>query len=119
MVRYDRPMKRPPDIPVLPNLGGPSIRKFSCLGCGRPFDAHPPDDVHTVADRDHHGFIVDCVRVNHLCQNTDCKERENPIYWFAQQPYVVAATLVSYPTGSYYNAGLYNYHPSGSDFSGL
>lgn len=54
-----------------------SIKKYSCIHCGSPFDAYPPDDIHVIATRDEIKS-KDVIKVDHKCVN--CNEL-NTIYW--------------------------------------
>lgn len=53
------------------------VKKFSCLNCGNPFDAYPPDDSHDTASRNE-GEYEDKIKVNYICK--ECKN-VNTIYW--------------------------------------
>jgi DNA-directed RNA polymerase subunit RPC12/RpoP len=53
------------------------VKKYSCLNCGTPFDAYPPDDLHRWASRDPNHY-KDNIKVTYLCK--ECKN-ENVIYW--------------------------------------
>ena len=53
------------------------VKKYSCLKCGTPFDAYPPDDHHTFASRDPNQY-KDNIKVTYICK--ECKN-ENVIYW--------------------------------------
>ena len=57
-------------------------RRFACTQCGMPYEAYPPDDVHTRASTDH---CLECpddfpneTPVNYECDN--CHKR-NEIFW--------------------------------------
>jgi len=53
------------------------VKKFSCLNCGTPFEAYPPDDLHDKATRKK-GFYKDNIKVNYICKK--CKN-VNTLYW--------------------------------------
>ena len=95
-------------------LGEPSRpSKFSCGGCGKWFEVYPPDHIHTVADRWHNYFVTDCVEAHYKCPAQGCGF-DNVLYWFSQIPYLRAIQMMPRPTGALYDAGLYNYHPTGA-----
>ena len=52
-----------------------TAKKFSCLVCGEPFEASPPDDVHTIGKREPQ--MEDSIMVKYHCVN----RHENKIYW--------------------------------------
>jgi len=53
------------------------VRRYSCLKCGAPFDAYPPDDLHDLASVYKPGSESH-VKVNYKCNA--CGEI-NVIYW--------------------------------------
>lgn len=57
---------------------------FSCVLCGEPYDAFPPDDLHTFATRKAppRDFLESglCIEIPYVCLNPDCF-RENVLYW--------------------------------------
>jgi rubredoxin len=59
-----------------------AVKKFSCLKCGSPFDAYPPDDRHNVATRNEKDF-KDNIKVDYVCK--DCRNT-NTIYWGHPEP---------------------------------
>jgi len=61
-------------------------KTFSCIKCGHPFDAYPPDDIHTVATR-REGDYRDHIKIDYKCKN--CGE-VNTIYWGHPQPSISA-----------------------------
>ncbi len=52
------------------------VRKYSCKNCGQPFEAYPPDDVHTHANVLDKGS--DWIELTSECKN--CKFK-NILYW--------------------------------------
>lgn len=61
-------------------------RKFSCLHCGTPFEAYPPDDRHTRATRNKKDY-EDHIKVDYKCK--DCG-KFNTIYWGRIKPVFMA-----------------------------
>lgn len=59
-------------------------KKYSCLKCGSPFDAYPPDDSHDTATRDPNKY-EDQIKVDYRCK--DCGY-VNTIYWADVPPSV-------------------------------
>jgi len=59
-------------------------KKFSCLYCGTPFDAYPPDDRHNVATRDEKDY-EDHIKVDYKCKGQGCG-KINTIYWGHPKP---------------------------------
>jgi DNA-directed RNA polymerase subunit RPC12/RpoP len=60
------------------------VKKYSCIECGSPFDAYPPDDRHDRATRNE-GDYKDHIKVNYRCK--DCGHT-NVIFWGHQAPHV-------------------------------
>ncbi len=58
------------------------VKKYSCLHCGNPFDAYPPDSRHTWASRDSNHY-EHSIKVTYICEK--CKN-ENIIYWGYSPP---------------------------------
>jgi rubredoxin len=54
-----------------------AAKRFSCLECGKPFDAFPPDDMHNVASRNQNSY-EDNIKVDYTCENC---AHVNTIYW--------------------------------------
>jgi len=52
-------------------------KTYSCLKCGAPFVAHPPDDRHDKATRNEKEF-EDHIRIDYRCKECD---NTNTIYW--------------------------------------
>jgi DNA-directed RNA polymerase subunit RPC12/RpoP len=59
-------------------------KTYSCLKCGAPFEAYPPDDRHTIATRNEKDF-EDHIKVDYRCKECD---NTNTIYWGHSKPYV-------------------------------
>lgn len=57
--------------------GGSSAKKFSCIKCGKAFDAYPPDDLHNVASRNAKTH-EDHIKIDYKCEWCDAV---NTIYW--------------------------------------
>lgn len=64
--------------------GGSSAKRFSCVKCGTPFDAYPPDSLHNIASRDRRSYD-DHVKIDYKCGS--CKTT-NTIYWGHPKPFV-------------------------------
>jgi len=58
------------------------VKRFSCLKCGTPFEAYPPDDRHDRATRNEKDY-EDHIRVDYKCK--DCANI-NTIYWGYSPP---------------------------------
>ena len=56
-----------------------TVKKFSCLYCGTPFDAYPPDDRHYKASRNKKDY-KDFIQVDYKCRGEVCG-KINTIYW--------------------------------------
>jgi hypothetical protein len=60
-------------------------KMFSCIHCGTPFPAYPPDDEHPVASlekpQEAAGSIVE---MTHDCQNRQCGKPAT-LYWFRRK----------------------------------
>ncbi len=54
-------------------------KKYSCVYCGTPFDAYPPDDKHDFATRNEKDY-EDHIKVDYKCKANDCG-KINTIYW--------------------------------------
>ena len=61
-----------------------TAKTFSCLYCGTPFEAYPPDDLHTVASRNEKDY-EDHIKINYKCTAKGCGEI-NTIYWGYPKP---------------------------------
>ena len=61
---------------------GKKVKKFSCLKCGTPFDAYPPDDRHDIATRNEKDY-EDHIKVDYRCK--ECSTI-NTIYWGYSPP---------------------------------
>jgi len=59
-----------------------TVKKYSCLNCGTPFEVYPPDDLHDIATRNETDF-KDHIKINYKC--TECNEI-NTIYWGYDEP---------------------------------
>ena len=60
-------------------------KTFSCLKCGTPFDAYPPDEVYTIARREE---SKDAIKIEYKCKRPGCRHK-NAIYWVKPAPPVV------------------------------
>jgi len=58
------------------------VKKFSCLKCGTPFEAYPPDDRHYKATRNEKDY-EDHIKVDYRCK--ECSHT-NTIYWGHPKP---------------------------------
>lgn len=54
-------------------------KTYSCLKCGAPFVAYPPDDRHTTATRNEKDFEGH-IKVDYRCKERGC-DNTNTIYW--------------------------------------
>ena len=54
-----------------------TMKKFSCLNCGAPFDAYPPDDIHNTASL-RITNVNEPKKIKYKCEQCN---RENIIYW--------------------------------------
>ncbi len=68
---------------------GKEPKKFACLECGTPYDAHPPDDGHNTA------LLEPCksgdsVEVKYMC--TRCSHK-NIIHWDSYHSVVVGRSF--------------------------
>ena len=59
------------------------IRVFSCPECGNPYEAYPPDDLHTTVSlkepsKENADSII---KIVHNCSNSDCK-KPITLYWY-------------------------------------
>jgi rubredoxin len=63
------------------------VKRFSCVKCGSPFDAHPPDDLHNTASLKE-ADVEDPIKVEYRCK--DCGNI-NVIYWGYEKFYVGVA----------------------------
>jgi len=63
------------------------LKRFSCLKCGTPFDAYPPDDRHDTATRNEKDY-EDNIKVDYRCK--ECGHI-NTIYWGHITPHFVVA----------------------------
>jgi hypothetical protein len=59
--------------------------KFSCIYCGAPYEAYPPDSIHDMASLKPED-VGDPQKMIYKCQNKDCG-KENIIYWGYQEVY--------------------------------
>jgi DNA-directed RNA polymerase subunit RPC12/RpoP len=58
-------------------------KMFSCAKCGAPFEAFPPDDLHSIATRLEKEATKDNVIAEYKCR--DCG-KVNTIYWVHTPP---------------------------------
>ena len=63
-----------------------SKKIFSCIKCGHPFTAYPPDDVHDIATRNESDY-EDHIKIDYKCEKCGAI---NTIYW--SRPGVSVAT---------------------------
>ena len=54
----------------------PKKKTFSCKECGKPFEAYPPDDIHTTVSLTK---TDDCVERTYECSNKE--PHKNTVYW--------------------------------------
>jgi hypothetical protein len=67
----------------------PERKIFSCKDCGKPFEAYPPDDIHTTASLE---SVDGAVQRTYKCSG-DVKH-ENVIYWSSREPKVAFTRAV-------------------------
>ena len=59
-------------------------RKFSCINCGHPYDAYPPNDVFHIAQNKQCNEN-DCIEIKYECDNCNNK---NTIFWDQKHLYI-------------------------------
>ena len=59
-----------------------TLKRFSCLKCGTPFEVYPPDDLHDIATRKETDF-KDNIKVDYKCNACG---NINTIFWGHSEP---------------------------------
>jgi hypothetical protein len=62
-------------------------RKFSCIHCGEPYEAYPPDGFHLLASLKQED-VNDPIKMTFICRAKGCG-KENIIYWGKIRPIVL------------------------------
>jgi DNA-directed RNA polymerase subunit RPC12/RpoP len=65
------------------------VRKYPCRKCGHPFEAYPPDDLHTQAVLRPCDADEDCIQQEYECDT--CGEvKMNKLYWRNPNFFIIA-----------------------------
>jgi rubredoxin len=64
-----------------------NVKRFSCLKCGTPYDAYPPDDRHNIATVNEKDY-EDHIKVDYRCEKCG---NINTIYWGHVIPHISVA----------------------------